>query len=127
CPYTTLFRSVICQHRPVTIQDLAAQTFRTQTAQAVLFRQAQEVFSLEDLELPRPPQQQAETDQHDRQQTPQATSEAIIIWRQRPLDVDDLLACTRSTEAAIACHGSSLCPDVYGHTAWRSGVRNRRT
>src|ERR671930_314038 len=59
-------RTVIRQHRPVTIQDLAAQTFRTQTAQAVLFGQAQEVFSLEDLELPHPSQQQAETEQHDR-------------------------------------------------------------
>src|SRR5215831_15928545 len=112
----------------MTIQDLAAQTLRTQTPQTVLFGQAQEVFSLEDLELPRPSQQQAETEQHDRHQTPQATTEAIIRRRQRPLDIDKLVvAGTRFTGAAIACHGSSLCPDVYGHTAWRSGVRNRHT
>src|SRR5215831_21042765 len=112
----------------MTIQDLAAQTLRTQTPQAVLFGQAQEVFALEDLELPRPSQQQAETEQYDRHQTPQATTEAIIIWRHRPLNIDDLsVAGARFTGAAIACHGSSLCPYVYGHTAWRCGVHNRRT
>src|SRR5262249_55911277 len=96
--------------------------------QAVLFRQMQEVFSLEDLELPRPPQQQAETNQHDRQQTPQATAEAIIIRRHRAPDKDDpILVGARVSQATITCPNSSLCPDVYGYTAWRSGVRNRRT
>src|SRR4029453_3271504 len=92
------------------------------------FRQMQEVFSLEDLELPRPHQQQAETDQHDRQQTPQAPAEAIILRRQRPLDIDNLIVVgARFTRAAIACHSSSLCPDVYDQTAWRPGVRSKYT